>query len=133
ISEVLDKFQLIFQERVTYSGRAVIRNLVDAGTKLVCEATLNELDWSGSEPGALAKNGGEITEEFKAFLGEWQKFYNLTPEFKVVVADMQTFFHDLKCWLDQVELSIRSMPPPLQVEIEKKTLENLTCPVVQAI
>src|SRR5262249_4825494 len=36
--------------------------------------------------------------------------YRILPEYKAVIADMQTFLADLRLWLDQAELGIRSMP-----------------------
>ncbi len=133
LSEVLDTFKIIFQERVIYSGRAGVRNVVDAGAKIVCEATLDESSWAGLNSDLLAEPGGDIKKEFKAFISEWQNQYRLLPEFKVVVADMQMFFHDLRLWLEQVELGIQSFQPPLHEQLENDALKKLTCPVVQAI
>src|SRR6185295_17934561 len=42
LSEVLNEFQIIVNERLIYSGRAVVSNLVNTGILLVCEATLDE-------------------------------------------------------------------------------------------
>jgi len=46
LSEALGGFQIILQGRTVYSGRAVVSNIVDAGTKIICEATLNESSWA---------------------------------------------------------------------------------------
>jgi len=43
-----------------------------------------------------------MAKEFKAFIHEWQQLYKVAPEFKVVVADIQTFLTDLRLWLEQV-------------------------------
>src|SRR5205823_8968400 len=42
LSEVLNEFQIIVNERLIYSGRAVVSNLVNTGILIVCEATLDE-------------------------------------------------------------------------------------------
>src|ERR1035437_2116984 len=42
LSETLDQFKIIFKEQAIYSGRAVVCNVMDTGTKVLCEATLNE-------------------------------------------------------------------------------------------
>jgi hypothetical protein len=47
LSETLDQFKIIFQGRTIYAGRAVVNNLVDAGAKTVCDATLDEANWAG--------------------------------------------------------------------------------------
>jgi len=44
ISEVLVEFQIFIRDRGAYSGRAVVSAMVNTGTVLVCEATLEE-DW----------------------------------------------------------------------------------------
>src|SRR5208282_1243522 len=95
LSEASQKFQIILQGRTVYSGRAVVRNLVDAGTKIVCEATLEETQWTDLNQVLALQKEGQIAREFKSFLKDWQKFYTVSPEFKLIIADMQTFLHDL--------------------------------------
>jgi extracellular factor (EF) 3-hydroxypalmitic acid methyl ester biosynthesis protein len=109
-SETLEEFKIILQEQTVYSGRATVCNVLDAGTKIVCEATLRESDWMNSNPAVALQSNGEIAVEFKSFLKEWQKLYKVSPEFKVVIADMQTFLQDLRLWLERVELTLRTLP-----------------------
>src|SRR4029077_13288011 len=42
LSEVLTDFKMIMSDRMIYSGRAVVSNLVNTGILLVCEATLED-------------------------------------------------------------------------------------------
>src|SRR5437867_13067471 len=42
MSEVLTNLKIMIQGQVIYSGRAVISNLINLGSVLVCEATLEE-------------------------------------------------------------------------------------------
>src|SRR5262245_20543859 len=44
LSEVLKEFQIVVNQHLIYSGRATVSNLVNTGSMLVCEATLDE-DW----------------------------------------------------------------------------------------
>ena len=53
-SEVLHDFKILLNGSSVYAGRAVIRNLVNTGSVLVCEATLDD---SWLEKNALARNG----------------------------------------------------------------------------
>ena len=46
ISEALADLQITNQGQTLYSGRAVISNLVAGGSKLICEATLEEACWT---------------------------------------------------------------------------------------
>ena len=119
LSEALQNFQIVLQGRVIYSGQAVVRNLVDAGGQIVGEATLKEAQWTDLNQVLALQKEGQITREFKAFLKDWQKFYTVSPEFKIVIADMQTFLHDLRLWLEQLELGIRALPANRQKEFEQ--------------
>jgi len=87
-SEVLGEFTIVMPTRTVYSGRAVISKVLDAGTKTVCEAMLDETSWMDLDFGLLIKQDGQLAKEFRTFLREWQKLYVLSPEFKVVVTDM---------------------------------------------
>jgi extracellular factor (EF) 3-hydroxypalmitic acid methyl ester biosynthesis protein len=121
-SEALDSFEIFLQEQKVYSGRATVCNVVNAGTKTICEATLNDDGWTEMNLAAALQPDGKLDEEFRHFLSEWQKLYKVLPEFKVVIADMQTFFHDLRQWLERVELRMRAVPQFDREKIERKTL-----------
>jgi extracellular factor (EF) 3-hydroxypalmitic acid methyl ester biosynthesis protein len=128
-SELLREFRIIWHDRTIFSGRAVVRNLVNTGLVTVCEVTLEE-GWSdvdfASSPDSL---GGQFTE----FIQEWQKLYRVMPEYKVVLADLQTFLTDLRLWLEQVELGIRSSPSGDRIRLEQDTVQHLAPSVVPAI
>jgi len=124
LSETLPGFKIIFQERTVYAGRAVISNLVDAGAKIICDATLDEANWAGLDFTAPLPDG-QLANEFKNFLGEWQKFYKVSAEFKIVVADLQTFLTDLRLWLEQVDLGLRAAPASQRHSREQKIAGEL--------
>ena len=42
LSEVLQEFKIFINQRLVYSGRAVVSNLVNTGIFLVCEASLDD-------------------------------------------------------------------------------------------
>jgi len=124
-SEVLNAFTVVMQSRVVYSGRAVVSNVLDAGTTLVCEVTLDPAQWTDLSSELLARRDGQIAEEFKLFIREWQKNYKVLPEFKVVVADMQTLLHDMKFWLEQVEVGMRAAPAQVRKDLEQQVLKQV--------
>ena len=133
LSEVLGGFQIILQGRTVYSGRAVVSNIVDAGTKIVCEATLDESSWADLNLVLALEREGGLAKEFKMFLQEWQKFYKVSPEFKIVIADMQTFLHDLRLWLERVELGIQALTRDEREKIEQKTTQEIAQAVIPLI
>jgi extracellular factor (EF) 3-hydroxypalmitic acid methyl ester biosynthesis protein len=123
-SEVIRDFKIIINDLTIYAGRAVISNLVHTGTVIVCEVSLDEAgfniaSFSPLEPAERTREG------FNQFLTQWQKIYKVLPEFKVVVADMQTFLTDLRLWVEQVELEIRSAPAGDRLDLEQRTVQQL--------
>ncbi|MEY2466669.1 MAG: extracellular factor 3-hydroxypalmitic acid methyl ester biosynthesis protein, partial [Verrucomicrobiota bacterium] len=132
-SEVFADLQIVLRERTIYSGRAVVRSIINAGSTVVCEVTLSEEAWIDVEFAAGMVSDGGLGNEFKEFIQEWQKLYQVLPEFKVVIADMQSFLSSLRLWMDQVELGIRSAPSGDRFDLEKEVAEKLRGSVVPII
>ena len=124
LSEVLSDFKIIINDRTIYTGRAVLGGLINAGTVTVCEVKLDEEAFCIT---SFSPANGEpyLRTGFGEFLQQWQTVYRVLPEFKVVVADMQTFLMDLRLWLDQVELEIRSAPSGDRTEMETEAVREL--------
>lgn len=134
VSEVLSEFKIAVNDRVLYSGRAVIRSAVNTRTTITCEAALSEHSWT--DMAVLPSNGAagnHLRDEFNEFVRGWQKLYRVLPEYKVIVADIQTFLADLQLWLDQVELGIRSAYPADQAKIEFEIGHQLRGQVTSAL
>jgi extracellular factor (EF) 3-hydroxypalmitic acid methyl ester biosynthesis protein len=132
MSEVLGEFKIIFDDRAVYSGRAVISSLVHAGTTLVCEAALDEacLDVRAL---CAASDPRRLQAGFEEFIRDWGKTYRILPEMKTLVADIHSFLSDLRLWLEQVELGIRSTPTGDRKELEHRALTELHKPIVPAL
>ncbi|MFN7139515.1 MAG: hypothetical protein ACK4UN_09260, partial [Limisphaerales bacterium] len=132
LSEVLQEFKIVMNERVVYSGRAIVSNLVNTGVVLVCEATLDE-SWVDVDIFAPITQPERLQEEFSEFLKEWEKIYKVTPDFKVVVADMQTLLSDLRRWLEQVELGVRSSSAVNRPQMERDVIGQLRSPMLPTV
>jgi extracellular factor (EF) 3-hydroxypalmitic acid methyl ester biosynthesis protein len=130
-SEALQDFRIIVFDRTVYHGRAVVSNLINAGAVLVLEIKLDEAAFLAPSLTAGEANGGS-RGGFEEFLGEWQNLYKVKPEFKVVVADMQTFLTDLRLWLDQVELEIRAAPAGDRWSAEREYAQKFGAAMVPA-
>lgn len=135
-SEVLDEFKIVSEERTIYSGSAVVHSLVDFGSVMVCEAGLNEGSWS--EPVADSPEAARVLtrEKFQNFLSEWEGFYKILPEFKLGVADLQSFLDALRLWLEQVEAGLHALPVASRAEVERETIRELmsvTTPAISAM
>jgi extracellular factor (EF) 3-hydroxypalmitic acid methyl ester biosynthesis protein len=124
-SEVISNFKIIVRDRSVYSGRAVVRSLVNAGLTIVCEVTLSENGWMDIAFASEMVGHGRLQTEFNDFIHEWQKLYKILPDYKVVIADMQSFLSELRLWLDQVELGIRSTPAGDRAKVEQDVVHEL--------
>lgn len=133
LSEVLNDFRIMMNDRVVYSGRAVIANLVNTGIMLICEASLSEDGWIDIDILSPAQNKSRLLSDFAEFLHETEKTNKVLPDFKLVVADLHTLLIDLRRWLEQVELGIRSLPTGGRLEAERETLLQLETPIIPAI
>ena len=133
LSEVLNDFRIMMNERVVYSGRAVIANLVNTGIMLICEASLSDEGWIDIDILQPAQNKSRLLADFAEFLKETEKNYRVVPEFKLVVADMHTLLSDLRRWMEQVELGVRSLPSGDRIQAERETIKQLEDPILPAI
>jgi extracellular factor (EF) 3-hydroxypalmitic acid methyl ester biosynthesis protein len=133
LSEVLNDFRIMMNERVVYSGRAVIANLVNTGIMLICEASLSDEGWIDIDILTPRQNKDRLLADFATFIQETEKIYRVIPEFKLVVADLHTLLSDLRRWMEQVELGIRSLPTGDRLQAERETLMQLEVPVIPAV
>jgi extracellular factor (EF) 3-hydroxypalmitic acid methyl ester biosynthesis protein len=132
LSEVLKEFKIIVNDRLIYSGRATVSNLVNTGIVVVCEATLDEA-WLDLDLFALITQPKKLRVDFSDFLKEWEKIFSILSEYKVVLADMQNYFVDLRRWLEQVELGIRSSPSRDRLQLEREVIHELVPSVLPSI
>jgi len=131
-SEVLNDFKILLDGRAVYTGRAVVASLVHTGGTVVCEASLDE---NCLDAGALCvvSDPAQLRHGFEHFIRDWGKSYRIEPEFKVLIADMHNYLFDLRLWLEQVELGVRSMPAGDRLELERQILLELHKPVVPSL
>jgi len=131
-SESLSDFKITLNDREMYSGKAAVRNLLNTGSAVViCEVTLDEAAWTDMNLASLNGHMGlKLRSDYQDFLREWQKLYVIRPEYKLILADMQTYFSDLRLWLDQLGLGIRAMPANGRTDFEKEIAADLAPPIV---
>lgn len=126
-SEVLTEFQINVRGQMIYSGQAVVLNLVDNASRTICEVDLDKTQWvAGVDLVSALQSPGGIEAEFDKFEREWQKLYTVSSEFKVAIANMQTFFGDLQLWLNQVEINLQSHPVSERINLERNFLTQVS-------
>jgi extracellular factor (EF) 3-hydroxypalmitic acid methyl ester biosynthesis protein len=134
LSETLPEFKIMGNGRPVYSGRAVVTNVVHTTTVGLCEVALDE-GWRDVNLGR-AGQAGWLGEEFQAFMAQWEKVYRIRAELKLVVTDIHSFLTDLRAWLEQLEVGIRSSPSANRVELEREmagTLNEFIHPALNAL
>jgi len=124
-SEVLTQFTLFLYERPVYSGKAVVCSLIQNGPCTVCEATLEEA-WVDASLQSLTPTPQGVQAGFHQFMEQWGKSYRVLPEFKVVIADIHSYLLDLRNWMDQLEMTLRSTPNGSQAAREHELMDALT-------
>ncbi|SKA98345.1 Methyltransferase domain-containing protein [Prosthecobacter debontii] len=133
LSEVLTDFRVTVNDRMLYSGRAVITNLVNTGIMLILEVSLDDEAWIDVDVFNPVQQQERLVAEFTEFLQQTERTYKVWPDFKVVVADMQTLLTDLRRWMEQVELGVRSMPAGDRHQAEIEIIQKLEAPVVPIV
>lgn len=124
VSETLANFKIVLHSQPVYVGRATITNLVNVGTMAVCEVKLDE-GWHDLQSFLPKLEGECLREGFRGFVQQWHSIYKIIPEYKSIVSDMQMFLTDLRLWLDQVELGIRSTPSGDRIKLERDLAMSL--------
>ena len=129
-SEALPDFEILCGERPIYTGRAVVKNLITTGSVFVVEAGLDD-GWIDIE--LLGGNRRHLRTHFADLLQRWQKTYRVRPEFKVLIADMESLLMELRLWSEQVELGIRAAPADDRLELERLAGEQIAPATAEAI
>ena len=125
LSKRVREFKINLYGGEVYSGEAMIRNLIDAGSKVVCEAQLNETDWANLQLEHSLRQDDPLRSRFDFFLAAWQPFYKISHEFKVTVADLQSFLHDLQLWTQQLEVALQVQPKSKRADSERQIPQHL--------
>ena len=124
LSETLNNFQIHTDTHPVYSGRALVTSILNSGTASVCEVALSE-SWIGFEPTEQSNPTRISSVGFDAFLKHWQSFYRIDRDYKVAVADLQTFLSALRLWLERVELNFQSAHAVDRAKLELEIAQGL--------
>lgn len=130
LSEVLAEFRINIGERCVYAGRGVVSSIVNTGIMVMCEVTLDD-GWLDVDLFSPIAQPERLREEFQGFIANWRRLQAISPDFKVAVADFQMLLTELRRWLDQVELGVRSEPVGMRSEMEKRVLTSLELRIVE--
>ncbi len=131
-SEALDGVKMCSGQQLVYSGRAVVHEVVITGTAMVGNLALEEKGFdqaffSGRLDLSL------VEAQFRSFLDEWQKNCEVRAEFKVSVANIETFLVDLRHWLEQVEVGLNALPVVERESLQRSIIDSVSPSAVKAL
>ena len=129
-SEVLANFKITAGGRVIYFGRAVVSNVLHTGDVFLCEAKLDDL---GAETAFFLPATGSdenLPAAYETFFQAWQNHYQISPEFKVLVADVESYLTGVRQWLEQLEFGLKK--PDDKTEQERAVLEAVAPRIIAA-
>jgi extracellular factor (EF) 3-hydroxypalmitic acid methyl ester biosynthesis protein len=132
LSELLTEFEVLSGPHTVFNGKAIVTSLLHTGTALACEVALSsplfELDsLQFHDPAHICGAG------FNSFLQHWQQYYRVHHDYKVAVADIESFLASLRLWLEQVELSFQSAPAPDRRRLAEDVLHGIQKKVTSAL
>lgn len=132
VSDVLNGFKIINGGRTIFFGRSVVSGLVNTGTTLVAEAKLSAPEAEAAF--FLPAPAADLTPQaaYDQFFRQWQNDYQIAPEFKVLVTDIQAFLAGVRQWLEQVEFELREQNDQHAAEREREILESVAQRVIAA-
>ncbi len=131
-SEVLSKFTILSNDQQIYSGRAIVTSLVNAGPVLVCQANLED-SWLQVDVLNLAKEPARLPEAFKDLIEGWQRVYKISADYKVIIADIQSFLFELRHWVDEVALGLSGSENGQRGAAEMRATDELVKPVTPCL
>lgn len=132
MSEVLANLKILARGQSIYSGRAVITNLVEAGPVLLCQANLQDA-WAGISIGTLAQQPTQLRGAFVELVQGWEKIYRIQDDYKLVVADIQSFLHELCHWADELETGIASGRKTDAAAVERHAVAQLVSSITPCL
>jgi extracellular factor (EF) 3-hydroxypalmitic acid methyl ester biosynthesis protein len=126
LSEAIPDFEITSQRQTVYSGRARISNLMDGGSKMIGEVSLEETGWTHALRAGVLENPATLNAEVARFFQEWQGYYKISNEFKVAIADIHSFLTESQIWLDRLEMAAQGQHADILRLAEQLELRVLT-------
>jgi extracellular factor (EF) 3-hydroxypalmitic acid methyl ester biosynthesis protein len=129
-SEVLSNFKITTDNHVIYFGRAVVSNVINTGESLIVEAKLDNL---GSDTAYFLPAPGfdsNPQEAYQSFFQAWQKNYRISNEFKVLVADVQSYLTGVRHWLEELEFGFKTQND--KAKKEREILDAISSKIIDS-
>jgi extracellular factor (EF) 3-hydroxypalmitic acid methyl ester biosynthesis protein len=132
VSEVLANFNVVVRDKRLYSGRAVVSGLINTGPVMICQAHLQDA-WLEEDIAGLALQPAQVSSAFSNLIRGWQQVYRILPEFKIVIADIQSFLFELRHWTEEIELGLAGTADGKRVDAEHALIDELVKPLTPCL
>jgi extracellular factor (EF) 3-hydroxypalmitic acid methyl ester biosynthesis protein len=129
-SEVLGNFKITTENRVIYFGRAVVSNVIHTGDSLLCEAKLDDLGSDAAFFLPPTKPGSSLAGAYDSFFQAWQRNYQISNEFKVLVTDVESYLTGVRHWLEEMEFGLKA--PVDKLKLESAVLDAVAPKIIAA-
>jgi extracellular factor (EF) 3-hydroxypalmitic acid methyl ester biosynthesis protein len=131
VSQVLSNFKIVCRGTTIYSGRVLIRSLINAGPTVLCEATLDDawIDITALGGG----NAAGMLERYQEFFQQHQRFHLISPDYTAAVAGLRNYLEDVRLWLDHVALGLPARESHDRSQRERETAWAIRDPIVETI
>lgn len=119
----ITSLQVWVGEQLAYDGPGHINGIIPTGVSRVAEISVQG-DWIHTSLPAKAIQPQGLEEAAQGFIDRWRATQNITPPFRLAVADAKAFLIELGGWLDGLELSWHHHGMP-EGQVNRETLERL--------
>ncbi len=123
LSEVLQDFQIKASGKLIYEGEAVVTGIVNTGVLVVCEVSLSGQWFDIDLSKRIEDKDSKLDLNFSEYLTSWKEIHQLSNDFKLVVGDMQSVLIGVERWVNEIELSVKSLNEEKR-EIEERKILN---------
>lgn len=132
VSEVVQELKIVLDGRVVYSGKGTVKSLITTGMADVAEVSLEDA-WLDVELAEAAVRPGIYGTEYDRFIRGSDKLFRVAADYKILVADLQTYLSHLRLWVDQVELGMKAAASAERMDRERQMLREVSPSVVSAM
>lgn len=126
LSEVLEDIHIRRGDRVIYSGRAVVSNLVNTGLMLITSATLVD-EWA--DLSGLLDDKISVRKEVEGFIFDWTKAQKIRSGYQLAVGELRSFMGQLSRWLEQVDVIAGTASKDSESCVDDEVFKELLLPI----
>lgn len=123
ISEKLRSVTLSVSDVCYRADSATVASVVNTGVENVCELVFGNFALE-IPPMDVTHLDGFFRTNLRSFFHHYSENVKLPAEIKEAVLNLETFLHELKQWMDQMEVQIRQLNPQGELKLDGEILSR---------